>query len=225
MGQFDDAAEDAAKKTDKELEGDFDKLSVLSEGEIKSLFPSEIDQVAINTLISQVQKTTDKNQIKTALKAFAAVASVEAFKMAKKLILSLAVCLLPLSVAAENSWQSLGDFIGDKAAETKIVYGASWPGGIAQHMGGAYVPIHTFHSKAAKKEDQVDYLDWGIGVEDVEGSVKPRAIIPIMFNLPAISRRLWNGQWRKDHVRTTSLPPIWFGPMLRVPTSLSREGF
>lgn len=94
MGRFDDAAADAAKETDAELEAELQQLKEIPDSKVPELFPLPADQEAARTLIAAVNKATDKNELMTAFKAFAVVASVEAvdkigatFKVAKKVFL------------------------------------------------------------------------------------------------------------------------------------------
>ena len=126
--------------------------------------------------------------------------------------------IVPQLVMAETV--TFGQFFAAKVREMKVVYSLTWEAKKARHAGGAYVPINTLTSK----DGNFEYLDWGLGAEEPEGSAKPRLIIPIMANIVDISRKVFNFRWARDHIRTTALPPIWIGPIWYPPSRLSKQG-
>ena len=126
--------------------------------------------------------------------------------------------ILPQLVVAETV--TFGQFLAVKVREMKGVYSITWQQEKALHAGGVYVPINTWQSKDGKSQ----YLDWGLGAEEREGSAKGRLIMPIMANIVDISRQVFGFRWAKEHIKTTALPPIWLGPIWYPPSKLSRTG-
>ena len=145
---------------------------------------------------------------------------------ADPLILARAETVQPAeAVKLDPESYTFGDFMAEKAKETKALYTVTWVDtadekGKVRHAGGAYVPIHTGHSKDGK----YDYFDWGLGFEEPQGSEKPRFIIPVMSNIIDISRRLLYGRFFRDHIRTTTLPKIWVGVIVYPPSKFSKRG-
>ncbi len=58
---------DEAKQTDKELEGDIQKLQGLSDQKIKELLPNRVDQDKLKEIIQVVNAATSENEKKAAL--------------------------------------------------------------------------------------------------------------------------------------------------------------
>lgn len=133
-----------------------------------------------------------------------------------------AVLLFSVSAAQAVETMSFGEVMKAKALEMKAVYALTWvtkdgEAAVARHAGGMYLPINTLQSADGKS----DYMDWGIGVEEPEGSEKPQLIVPIMGNVFAITRKIFSFRWAKRHIRSTTLPAVWFGPIWHPPTKLS----
>lgn len=92
MGKYDGIGENAANETDKELSADVQQMLCVSN--LSGLFPNESDKNLVNELIGKIQKSTNRNEMVTAYKVFAAKATVEGikafkegFSIAKKLVI------------------------------------------------------------------------------------------------------------------------------------------
>ena len=177
-------------------------------------------------LMSKVNAATERNEMVNALKAFGAVATekgiqaLTAASAAAKKVLLAGLALMFLAGSAGAKDVGLSEFIASKAQEMKGVYSLTWPSDEPRHAGGAYVPINVLHSK----DKEFYYFDWGIGVEEPEGSEKTGLMIPVMFNIVDVMKKAMCFQWAKDHVTTAKLPPIWLGPIWLPPTNLSKSG-
>lgn len=100
------------------------------------------------------------------------------------------------------------EFLGDMLKQSR---GATLLNGRGDIGGGVYVPIWTFHDM-----DKVNYVHFGCGGRIMEGGdYAPMGIVAL--NLPALSYRLWNFAWAKDHVERLKTPDIWFGPYTEIP--------
>lgn len=139
----------------------------------------------------------------------------------RKLVALLLLLTIAVPVRAEIPWGGLTDLISEKVREAKVGYIATWREGKPKHSGTLYLPINTLHSKKKTDLPVVEYLEWGLGAEK-EGGYSP--ILPIMANAPAVANRIFRGKFWTNHVRTTNLPPIWIGPVLRIPTNISASG-
>jgi hypothetical protein len=73
MGKYDLSAEAAA--TDAEFAPIIAKLGMLTEAQIIELLPKKTDQIALQTLIAEVNAATDDNSKKAALLANVATAT------------------------------------------------------------------------------------------------------------------------------------------------------
>lgn len=135
-------------------------------------------------------------------------------------LLALTVILLVSTGSAWAGSMSLGELLGTKASEMKGFYGLTWPSDEPRHAGGAYVPVNTLQTE----DGEYQFLDWGLGVEEPQGSEDPRFVVPIMGNVVDIVRKAFGFRWAKAHIRSTKLPPIWMGPIFHPPTRLSKTG-
>ena len=130
--------------------------------------------------------------------------------------LLLTAVLLCASVAqAQESPLAIGGIsalISDKAKEAKIATMLDLSG---KFGGAAYLPIWTL--KAAGEAGS-EYVSLGAGGMIREGGDKS-PLVALAFNLPAISGKIWDFQWAKDHVKRAKFPPIWVGPYVLVPTN------
>lgn len=117
--------------------------------------------------------------------------------------------------AKTSGFADFMDLVAEKAKESKGAYTFTLD---SKHGGALYLPMYTMHSKDKKN----DYLELGVGGQLVETGIK-KFFISTGMNIPALSKRLWRTQWRKDHVRTTRLPPIWIGPFIQMPTGTLRH--
>ncbi len=122
----------------------------------------------------------------------------------------IALLFIAAPVSAELSFTDLTDLIAEKTKESKGAYTFTLD---SKHGGALYLPMYTLHSK----DKASDYLEFGVGGQLIEGGIK-KPFVNIGTNIPALSMRVWRSKWRKDHVRTTKLPPIWIGPFLQLPT-------
>lgn len=221
MGRFSDAAKDAAAETDKTFESEIMKLTAVSSKDLNVLFPDKVDRRAVTKLIEKLRKSTSQNHIRTALKSFSLAASEVAFKAARKLVLPALFLLATLPALAMAASMSFSEFLSAKAAETKGVYSLTWKGrGEPRNAGGFYVPINTLQAK----DGAYDFADWGLGMEEPEGTEKPRLIVPLMINVVDLTRKIFSFRLAREHVRTTALPKVWIGPILHPPTQLSKAG-
>ena len=128
--------------------------------------------------------------------------------------LLIALLFVAAPVSAELGFSDLTDLIAEKAKESKGAYTFTLD---SKHGGALYLPMYTLHSKDEKN----DYLELGAGGQMIEQGIQ-KPFITIGMNIPALSMRVWRSKWRKDHVRTTKLPPIWIGPFIQVPTHALR---
>ena len=80
MGQFSDAAKDAAKKTDKQLASELDDLRSKN---LSACFPNEADRALVDELITTISKSTDANETITACQVIATKLTGEGAKMLK----------------------------------------------------------------------------------------------------------------------------------------------
>lgn len=87
MGQFDDAADEAAKETDEELADKLAGLEGISEEALKELVPEGPDGDAVRKLIREVQAATNKNDRRHIARSILAGSSVAVAKIARKVIL------------------------------------------------------------------------------------------------------------------------------------------
>jgi len=138
----------------------------------------------------------------------------------KKLIALVLLFGISQGHAAET--MTFGEVLKAKASEVKAVYSITWPNsdGDPRHAGGIYLPINTIQSADGK----TDYMDWGVGAEEPQGDEKPKLIVPIMGNVIAITKKIFSFRWAKNHVRATSLPDLWLGPIWHPPVTLSKKG-
>ena len=88
MGKYDQAADDAAHETDKELLPKLKELIKLSDDKIEELVP-ESDREAVKELILAVQQATDDNKLSNALANFTAKATEVGIKIVRKLVLGI----------------------------------------------------------------------------------------------------------------------------------------
>jgi len=226
MNRFDDAADKAAEQTDEELREHVKKITEVDPAKLGELFPEPADLLQVDKLIAAVNRSTTKNELANAFKQFGAGATAKAvdvlsgtFKIAKKVMLALALLIAAGSAARAAEGMTFTQFIAQKASETKGFYSMTWDAaGAAKHSGGAYVPIHTLHSK----DKALEYFDWGLGVMEPEGTAKPRFAVPIMLNVVDLGRRLFSFRLAREHVRTTALPKTWLGPIWYPPSSFSK---
>lgn len=234
MGRFDKAAGKAAEKTDRDLKEELDKFLKMDPEQIAKMLPETRDRAEVLVLVEKINKSTSDNEKAQAIKEFG-LALTEAgargvgslIKAAEKIVSKIAKAALMIMVLltpAQAASMTFGEFLAGKVRETKGLYVATWKNDRVVNSGGFYVPIRTFHTKDKKR----DYVDFGIGLEDIEGSngnEKPRIMIPIMINALAMRDNLFGIKWFQEHSRGTELPPIWIGVMLRPPTRISKRGF
>ncbi len=235
MGRFSKDAKNARAKTNERLKAEMDKFLKMSDDELIAMLPSPPDREAHKAMAEKVNRATTANERAQAIKEFG-LALTEAgargfgklFDLAKDVAKAAAMILLLLSPASAAESMSFGEFLKAKAIETKAIYSLTWrtrldslgkPEEYVRHAGGAYVPINTLTSKDQKFE----YIEWGVGLEEPEGTEDPGLIVPVMFNVIDVAKKIFSFAWARDHVKTTSLPSIWGGVKWNPPTKLSKK--
>ena len=125
----------------------------------------------------------------------------------------LLLLLLALPVAAQEKDLAVGgvyDLIVEKAKEAKVAALVDLKATIG---GAAFLPVWTFHAA----DNSRDYVECGIGASLKEGG-KGDPFLSVALNLPALSAKIWSGQWASAHLRRAKFPPVWVGPYIAVPT-------
>lgn len=125
--------------------------------------------------------------------------------------------ILTVSVPAAHaadllSVPGLAELAAEKAKEASAIGTLDLKG---RKGGGAYLPVWTLRDAAGTR-----YARIGAGWEGHDAG--GRVIVPLVFNLPALSARLWSSQWAQVHIERVKLPDIWFGPYLRAPLPQDR---
>jgi len=119
--------------------------------------------------------------------------------------------------AMAGDWKELTELVAEKAKDLQSAYAITVVG---KSSYAPYVPMYTLHS--TRKEDgtwEHDYAHFGLGGQFEQGQ-KAQVIVPVTFNVPALSQRLWRSAFRKAHISMTRLPPIFIGPFIRVPLDI-----
>ena len=125
----------------------------------------------------------------------------------------LLLLLLALPVAAQEKELAVGgmyDLIIEKAKEAKVAGLVDLKGTAG---GAAFLPVWTFHAA----DNSRDYVECGVGASIKEGG-KGQPFLSVALNLPALSAKIWSGQWAISHLRRAKFPPVWVGPYIGVPT-------
>lgn len=112
-----------------------------------------------------------------------------------------------LSVSAPSGDMTLGGIphlIIKKLEEAKPAGLVDFAGNIG---GGAYVPTWTFHDMAGR-----NYVEAAnIGYRAIQGSKPSLMLMPAAFNVTAISGRVWDFAWARDHVTRSAYPDLFLG--------------
>lgn len=115
--------------------------------------------------------------------------------------------LVSQAMAQDNT--GFSDLIIRTAKDTEL--GGSF--GLTDGKRGAitYLPIKVIHSKPDSDGRVINYVKLNAGGEARDGE-KARALFFPSFDIVSIGNYLiFSNQWAKDHVKGSSLPPIFIG--------------
>ena len=131
-----------------------------------------------------------------------------------KWIMAALICFGSPAMAQEKPLDvgGISRLIADKAKEAKLATMLDLSGTFG---GAAYLPVWTIKGAG---DAGAEYVSLGAGGMLREGGDKS-PLVAVAFNLPAISAKVWDFQWARDHVKRSKFPPIWIGPYVLVPTS------
>ena len=124
--------------------------------------------------------------------------------------------LIPFyTFAEEYPLASIPGLLDHAAAKSKEAKAAGLIDFNGQVSGAAYLPVWIFHGTERA------YFETGLG-GTIRAREQFRPLIGFDANLPAISARFWSFPWAKAHVTRTKFPPIWLGPIIRIPLPSDR---
>ena len=141
--------------------------------------------------------------------------------------MKLAIVLMLLAssvpaIAAPTAADSFAQFFSDKLKEGRAVVLAS---PFYKPAYAAYIPVWTLASmdSTTGKPSQDPYRRYfsigGGGKIVMEDKGRAEGFIGMDLNLVAISARLWDWTWARQHLDRSSFPPIYAGPAFDAPTS------
>src|SRR3990167_967910 len=132
----------------------------------------------------------------------------------KYLLTAVLVCFGIVAQAQESPLAigGISKLISEKTREAKIATMLDLYGGIG---GALYLPVWSLKGAGDAGNE---YVSLGVGGMIREGGDKS-PLVAIAFNLPALSAKVWDFQWAKDHIKRSKFPPIWVGPYVLIPTN------
>lgn len=84
MGKYSEEAKKASEQTDADLQKEIEKFVSVGAEKMSVLFPTPSDKEAIDKLIAQIAKITNRNEVYTAIKVCAAKLTVDGIKGLKE---------------------------------------------------------------------------------------------------------------------------------------------
>lgn len=201
MTNWEEEADKAESKTDKELEKG---LAKLMKANIPALFPNPADAEKIKGLIADIKANTAYNDRIAAIKAVSLVITADATAALKKILLVLLVALMAgvgSAMAQESGNKPMLDF---SSFFLKSRIGMA----VNQHMNTSTVIYSAF--KRYNVKPGMELLNWNIGYQ-TDGK---HPVVMMGARADNLDKLIWSGKWADEHIETAAIPAIEFGPYI-----------
>lgn len=195
MTDWNDVADGAGEKTDKELAARLDKLLTADLGK---LFPNPADRDKVAGLIAKIKANTAYNERVAAFKAVAATLGGDALKTLKGAILALILALIcsPACRAADMTAIDLNAPLADARI------GLAWDKH-GERLGVAYVPLMYWVGGQVQ-----EYATLNLGAGDKLKNGNTSYLVSVGPRLDTLFVKMSGTKFAQRHLRFALLPPL-----------------